>query len=129
MALAGDLSILHDANGFMCEARPDCVIVVVDNGGGGIFSFLPQAEHVGEPFDRLFSTPHGRDLALLAEFHGLGFVRAGSVERLVRAVSDGWERGGCHLVVAETDRIDNVSEHRRLDGVARQVLSSLPPPP
>ncbi len=129
LALAGDLSMLHDSNGFMCETRPDCVFVVLDNGGGGIFSFLPQAEHVGEPFDRLFTTPHGRDLAVLAEFHDLGFSRAQDTGQLSEAVDRGWEAGGCHLVVAATDRIDNVSEHRRLDGVARQVLGSLSSPP
>lgn len=129
LALAGDLSVLHDANGFMCEKLPDCVFVVIDNGGGGIFSFLPQAEHVGEPFDRLFTVPHGRDLAILASFHDLGFVGASGPEGMIEAVGQGWESGGCHLVVAETDRIDNVSEHRRLDGVAREVLSSMPAPP
>lgn len=129
LVLAGDLSVLHDANGFMTESRPDCVFVVIDNGGGGIFSFLPQAEHVGEPFERLFSTPHGRDLGVLAEFHGLGFTRVESTDEIIPAVERGWDLGGCHLVVASTDRSDNVSEHRRLDAVAREVLGALPPPP
>jgi 2-succinyl-5-enolpyruvyl-6-hydroxy-3-cyclohexene-1-carboxylate synthase len=52
----------------------DATFVVVDNDGGGIFSFLPQAGFPGS-FERVFGTPHGRDLADLARFHGLGYPR------------------------------------------------------
>ncbi|HEX2404726.1 MAG TPA: 2-succinyl-5-enolpyruvyl-6-hydroxy-3-cyclohexene-1-carboxylic-acid synthase, partial [Acidimicrobiia bacterium] len=60
VALAGDLSFLHDASGFVVDEIGDVVFVVVDNGGGGLFDLLPQAEHA-PAFERLFVTPHHLD--------------------------------------------------------------------
>ncbi len=93
--LIGDVAFLHDTNGLLGLAdRPvDLRIVVIDNDGGGIFSFLPQAG-VLEPerFEQLFGTPHGVDLEGLAKAHG----------------ADGL------VTVVRTDRAANVELHRRL---------------
>ena len=75
-ALVGDLAFLHDAPGLFVgpgEPRPDLVIVVANNDGGGIFSLLEQAEHDG-PFERVFGTPHGAGLGSLAAAAGLPAV-------------------------------------------------------
>lgn len=128
VALIGDLSLLHDSNGFLTSPRPECVFVVVDNSGGGIFSFLPQAEHVGDDFERLFATPHGRDLAVLADFHGLGYRVVEGGEDLAEAVVESQKAGGCNLVVVRTDRNANVGEHRRLERVAATALANLSAP-
>ena len=72
-ALLGDLAFLHDAPGLFlsdAEPRPDLVIVVVNNDGGGIFSTLEQAAY-GDLFDRVFGTPHGAELDRLAAAAGL----------------------------------------------------------
>ena len=59
IALLGDLTFLHDVSGSGQPAGVRCTFVVLDNGGGGIFSFLPQAtsRRAGECSSRLFGTP------------------------------------------------------------------------
>ncbi len=124
VALAGDLSMLHDSNGFLLSERPDCVFVVVDNDGGGIFSFLPQADYQ-DGFERIFGTPHGRSFERLADFHGLGFAVVDEPDGIQSAVATAMQEPGISLVVAKTDRTANVGVHRRLTQVAHHAIDDL----
>ena len=123
-ALAGDLSVLHDANGFLRgpTRRPDLVMVVLNNDGGGIFSFLPQAG-LPDGYETLFGTPHGIDFAQLARLHGLGHRLVDSAEGLGDAVLGAGAEGGIHLVEVRTDRAANVALHRRIEAAVVQALS------
>lgn len=123
VGLVGDLAFLHDV-GALWAARnltdAACVLVVVDNDGGGIFSFLPQARTLRkERFEQLFGTPHGLDVAAIAAAYGLPVTEAETVRELVDAVSDGLTGGGVSVVVVRTDRVTNVAAHAALhDAVA-----------
>ncbi len=127
VALAGDLSLLHDANGFLLSPSADhldVTFVVVDNDGGGIFSFLPQARFPGS-FERVFGTPHGRDLARLAALHELGYAEVASAKDLVPAVDAALAAGGIRLVHVRTDRAANLTLHRRLTEAVHAALDEL----
>lgn len=74
-ALLGDLTLLHDTTGLVIgpdEPRPDLTVVVLNDGGGGIFGLLEQgaAEHA-HAFERVFGTPHTVDLAALCAATGV----------------------------------------------------------
>jgi 2-succinyl-5-enolpyruvyl-6-hydroxy-3-cyclohexene-1-carboxylate synthase len=124
-ALAGDLSLLHDQNGLtlLGSERVDLVIVVVNNDGGGIFSFLPQAEF-DDVFEKLFGTPHGIDLAGLAALYGCGHARVQRASDLVPLVDDARKKGGVNIVEVRTDRRENVEVHRRLTAAVVDALDS-----
>jgi 2-succinyl-5-enolpyruvyl-6-hydroxy-3-cyclohexene-1-carboxylate synthase len=127
VALTGDLSLLHDANGFHLAAAADdlnVTFVVVDNDGGGIFSFLPQARFPGS-FERVFGTPHGRDLAALARWHDLGYEQVTDAARLSAAVGEAVELGGVRLVHVRTDREDNRTLHDELRAAVHAALDGL----
>ncbi|MGH9265510.1 MAG: 2-succinyl-5-enolpyruvyl-6-hydroxy-3-cyclohexene-1-carboxylic-acid synthase, partial [Acidimicrobiales bacterium] len=109
VALCGDLTFLHDAGGLLGAGRRglSATFVVVDNDGGGIFNFLPQARAgLGDAFEVLFGTPQGVDLAEVAAVHGVGAEVVTKADDLVPAVERAVAGGGVRLVVVPTDRVD-----------------------
>jgi 2-succinyl-5-enolpyruvyl-6-hydroxy-3-cyclohexene-1-carboxylate synthase len=124
VALLGDLAFLHDSGGLLGAARRDlaCTFVVVDNDGGGIFSFLPQAGLARERFELLWGTPHGVDLGALAAVHGVPVTVVGAAEEVGPAVAAGIRDGGVRLVLARTDRAENVAVHNELNAAVAAAL-------
>ncbi|HEY2331812.1 MAG TPA: 2-succinyl-5-enolpyruvyl-6-hydroxy-3-cyclohexene-1-carboxylic-acid synthase [Acidimicrobiales bacterium] len=123
-ALVGDLSFLHDASALLALAdrRVDLTIVVVDNRGGGIFSFLPQAAAIPpDRFELLFGTPHDVDLLALARVHGLAVRGVRTAADLDDALGSVGELG-VRVVVARTDRASNVAVHDELHAEVARVL-------
>lgn len=119
----GDIAFYHDMNGLLAARAYsiDATIVVINNDGGGIFSFLPQAQEP-EHFEKLFGTPHGLDFSHTAKLYGVGYERADNNESLRRALSAGIEGRGLRIVEVRTDRARNVVLHREaLSAVARAL--------
>jgi 2-succinyl-5-enolpyruvyl-6-hydroxy-3-cyclohexene-1-carboxylate synthase len=117
--LIGDVALLHDSNGLLGAARRpvDLTIVAVDNDGGGIFSFLPQAGALpADRFEQLFGTPHGVDLAALVAVHG---VPTTGWDGLAEAVAAG---PGVRMVLARTGRAANVAVHDELNRAIARAL-------
>jgi 2-succinyl-5-enolpyruvyl-6-hydroxy-3-cyclohexene-1-carboxylate synthase len=120
VCLTGDLALIHDSNGFLVDDRPSCVLVVLNNDGGGIFNFLPQADY--PHFEKLFGTPHGRDLQALATFHQLEYRRLEKADHLTPTVESALEEGGVWLVEARIDREENHRLHQR---IARETANKM----
>jgi 2-succinyl-5-enolpyruvyl-6-hydroxy-3-cyclohexene-1-carboxylate synthase len=111
--LIGDIALLHDTNGLLNlrDRNADLKVVVVDNGGGGIFSFLPQATTLSrERFEQLFGTPHKVDIEQLVGAHGVPCTRVASVGELRRNL----QQLGTHVLIVNTDRDKNVSDHEAI---------------
>jgi len=124
VGLAGDLSFLHDSNGFLTDVRPDIVMVVCDNNGGGLFDLLPQARHAPS-FERLFISPHNRDLSALAAFHGVGYRNVHDVGRLAHEIEAARDQDGPQLVHVPVSRAHDVETREALDAAARRALTDL----
>ncbi|MEX2328333.1 MAG: 2-succinyl-5-enolpyruvyl-6-hydroxy-3-cyclohexene-1-carboxylic-acid synthase [Nitriliruptoraceae bacterium] len=127
VGVVGDLAFLHDANGLLLDAAEPLgpvVFVVVDNDGGGIFSFLPQAGF-DPPFERVFGTPHGRDLSHVGRLHGVAWHTAETADDVPRLVLDALGHTGVSVVHVRTDRRKNVDVHRELDAAAARALDAL----
>jgi 2-succinyl-5-enolpyruvyl-6-hydroxy-3-cyclohexene-1-carboxylate synthase len=125
VALLGDLAFLHDAGGLLhaAERGVDCCYVVVDNDGGGIFSFLPQSELPAAQFERLWGTPHGVDLTALTAAHGIPTVVASDADGAACAIRDAVEGGGVRAVIVRTDRARNVTVHAELNAAVAAALA------
>ena len=127
VALVGDVAFLHDTNALLGLARRDIdlTIVVIDNDGGGIFSFLPQASALpAEQFELLFGTPHGVRVEELAAAHGLTSITVEAADALGPAVQASITAGGSRLVVVRTDRAANVTVHDELNAAVAAAVSS-----
>jgi 2-succinyl-5-enolpyruvyl-6-hydroxy-3-cyclohexene-1-carboxylate synthase len=111
----GDLSFYHDSNGLLAARRHglDLTVILLNNDGGGIFSFLPQADEP-EQFETLFGTPHGLDFRPLAETYGARYSRVTDWDGFRAATRAGLAGGGLHVVEVPTERQRNVELHRRL---------------
>ena len=122
-ALLGDLTFLHDSNGLLLgpsEQRPDLTIVVHNDDGGGIFSFLEQGNpEYQESFERVFGTPHGTDLGQLCAAHGVEHVRVRQRSEFTAALRP---RPGLRVVEVGADRDDLRGVQQRLrDAVSAAV--------
>ena len=123
----GDLSFYHDMNGLLAAKLHDldATIILVNNDGGGIFSFLPQSAHP-EHFEQLFGTPHGIEFAPVAAMYGIGFQRVGAWDEFVEAVSNSVSRSGVQVIeLPVPDRTTNVELHRKLWRVMSEQLKTL----
>ncbi len=115
LAVVGDLSFHHDLNGLSAlrEGRARAVIVVVNNDGGGIFSFLPAAEH-RDLFERYFGTPHGLEFGAAAALYGIPYSRPASRRELVARAGDALCARRSEIIEVRTDRARNAEHHRTL---------------
>jgi 2-succinyl-5-enolpyruvyl-6-hydroxy-3-cyclohexene-1-carboxylate synthase len=119
LALIGDVTFLHDANGLVLgpdEPRPDLTIVVANDDGGSIFATLEQgAEQFAHAYERLFGTPHHVDLAALCQATRTPHWRVDSATELEHALAS--PNGGIEVVEAVVDR----SRRRELDLAIRAL--------
>src|SRR5713226_5498985 len=119
----GDLSFFHDLNGLLAARlhRLNLTIVLINNDGGGIFSFLPQAAYP-EHFEQLFGTPTGLDFRLAVQMYGGQFQRVEDWEQFRKAVYKGLSSDGLHVIEVPTERASNVKMHRQLWGAIEKTL-------
>ena len=113
--LLGDLALLHDLNSLAMLRGLPVVVVVLNNDGGAIFSFLPVASQ-REFFEPYFGTPQGVSFEQAAKMFGLGYEHPRSAPEFVEAYRGACQRGGPALIEVSTDREENVELHRELLG-------------
>jgi 2-succinyl-5-enolpyruvyl-6-hydroxy-3-cyclohexene-1-carboxylate synthase len=111
----GDLSFFHDLNGLLAARlhQLDLTIVLINNDGGGIFSFLPQAAYP-EHFEQLFGTPTGLDFAPVVQMYGGSFQRVSDWHTFRSVLNESISSSGLHVIEVPTMRDSNVQMHRQL---------------
>jgi len=128
VVLLGDLSMYHDMNGLWAARRHGlrATIVVLDNDGGGIFSFLPQAGHP-DVFEELFGTPLGLRLEDVARLYGLPFHEAAEASALPGALRAALAEDGVSLVRVPFERPGSVAGHRACWSAVSEALRAVSP--
>ncbi len=113
--VVGDLSFFHDLNGLLAAKLHDLnlTIALINNDGGGIFSFLPQAAYP-ESFERLFGTPTGLDFAPVVRMYGGDFASFAEWEPYLDVLTKSMTGIGLRVIELRTCRESNVTMHRAL---------------
>ncbi|MCC7364183.1 MAG: 2-succinyl-5-enolpyruvyl-6-hydroxy-3-cyclohexene-1-carboxylic-acid synthase [Dehalococcoidia bacterium] len=106
----GDVSFYHDMNGLWAAKRHnlDLTIVLVNNNGGGIFNFLPQAAHEAF-FEEWFGTPPDLDFAHAVALYGGRYTLARDWAEFAAALPG----RGLNVIELRTDRLANVAMHQQ----------------
>ncbi|WP_239254247.1 2-succinyl-5-enolpyruvyl-6-hydroxy-3-cyclohexene-1-carboxylic-acid synthase [Listeria ilorinensis] len=113
--LLGDLSFYHDLNGLLMakKYRLNVTIIVVNNNGGGIFSFLPQQK---EPkyFETLFGTATDLDFRYAAALYEGDYHEVKNYEQLEEALDQANYHKGLDIIEVKTNRHGNTADHQAL---------------
>jgi 2-succinyl-5-enolpyruvyl-6-hydroxy-3-cyclohexene-1-carboxylate synthase len=136
--LIGDVALAHDIGGLLASRRLGLklTIVLLDNGGGAIFDFLPVAsaaiarepepsyESEQDIYTRHIATPTGLDFSAAATLYGLSHERAEDVSGFRAALERALARESSSIVEVRGDRAANVQLHRRVWSAVSSALGS-----
>jgi 2-succinyl-5-enolpyruvyl-6-hydroxy-3-cyclohexene-1-carboxylate synthase len=112
--LIGDISFLHDVNGLLVSRfhKTDLTIVVMNNDGGGIFSYLPQSNDE-QYFEKLFGTPTGLSFDAIAHMYEAEYFLIESKAAFLEALKTP-KQTDIRIIEVKTNRQENVKSHRQL---------------
>jgi len=115
-AIVGDLSSLHDLNSLALLQRSiqPVIVVIINNDGGGIFSFLPIAKST-EIFDTYFGTPHGVNFSHAAAMFELDYYHPQTADELMRDYHQALVARRSAIIEVTTDRSENLQLHQALN--------------
>jgi 2-succinyl-5-enolpyruvyl-6-hydroxy-3-cyclohexene-1-carboxylate synthase len=128
ITVLGDLSFYHDMNGLLAakQFKLNATIVVLNNNGGGIFSFLPQHRHP-EYFEKYFVTPHDLTFEAAANLYGINYNKVNSWPDFRQVISNRVSSTGSRIVEVSSNRERNVELHHRISSAvvkaAEQVIA------
>jgi 2-succinyl-5-enolpyruvyl-6-hydroxy-3-cyclohexene-1-carboxylate synthase len=124
--LLGDLAFLHDLNSLalLSGCGQPVTVVVINNNGGGIFSFLSMAE-LEDVFEEHFGTPHNLDLGRLARGFGLETMRPASCAEFSEAYARAAAGDRSTVIEVVTDRAENRALHEALQRGAAEAVDGL----
>jgi 2-succinyl-5-enolpyruvyl-6-hydroxy-3-cyclohexene-1-carboxylate synthase len=121
--LVGDVSFLHDVGALHLAStlELDATVVVTNNDGGGVFSFLPHARY-GAISERVFGTPHGLHPGAIAESFGARAQVATDWTGFRRALEGAVGRRGLDVIEVPSERARNLVLHQSYVDTAREAL-------
>ena len=124
--IIGDLAFLHDLNSLalLRSLRQKMTIVVINNDGGGIFSFLPVAAHT-DIFEPMFGTPHGIPIEKAAEMFDLWYANPSTIDEFGDACAGARNVDGSTILEIHTDRDENFKLHRAIEQEVVAALNEL----
>jgi len=121
--LIGDVSFLHDIGGlFSADHEPQITIVINNNSGGGIFSFLPLSNNNLKQFDKFWTTNRNINLKKIAELYNCHHYLINNLIDLKDTLLDSFSIKGVKIIEIEIDIEMNVKSHESiLNRISKQI--------
>lgn len=121
----GDLTFFHDLNGLIAAKlyQIDIHIIVINNNGGGIFSFLPQSQHP-KNFELLFGTPLNIEFEHAVKMFNGSYTRIDDWDHFASVMNRSNETKGLNVYEIVTNRESNLTEHREFWRIVSQQISN-----
>ena len=123
LLLIGDVSFYHDMNGLLASRyEANLTIVVINNSGGGIFSFLPIAESNVENFQQYWTTDTGLSIEKVAGLYNSKYYLAENLQDLEKSIQESFKQKGVQIIEVKTTTRDNIIAHNRLRDKIKAAL-------
>ena len=111
--ITGDIAFLYDVNAFLIQKLPqNLCIVVMNNGGGGIFKILDGPADMPELNPYVF-TPQQYKLSDLAATYGIGYQSVSNIEEISSSLSGALTKASCSLIEVVTDADNNSKQFKQ----------------
>ncbi|MEI6846948.1 MAG: 2-succinyl-5-enolpyruvyl-6-hydroxy-3-cyclohexene-1-carboxylic-acid synthase [Chlorobiaceae bacterium] len=128
--LIGDLAFLHDMNALslLSTLSVPLQIIVLNNNGGGIFSFLPVSECT-DVFETHFATPQNYSIQSAVNTFGVDYASPYTNDEFITTYNTATESNRSTVIEIKGSRENNLLQHRalqeRINNVAKKYLSFL----
>lgn len=124
--VVGDLTFFHDLTGLMMAKlyNLNINIILINNNGGGIFSFLPQASHP-KNFEKLFGTPLDLKFEHVVHMYNGSYELISDWNHFTSSFVQNLKNDGLSVLEVTTNRDTNLKEHRDLWNFVSQEISRL----
>jgi 2-succinyl-5-enolpyruvyl-6-hydroxy-3-cyclohexene-1-carboxylate synthase len=121
----GDLAMIHDLNSLslLRSIRQPLIIIILNNNGSGIFSFLPIARF-DDIFEKFFGTPHQLTFEKAAEMFGIDYTNPQINKEFQNAYQDSLMNGKTTIIEIKTDRKENFDLHQKIEERIRIAFQS-----
>ena len=116
LLVLGDLSFYHDMNGLLAGLRYNIniTIVIINNNGGGIFSFLPVSKENNKSFEEFWATSHSLKFDYVAKLYDCQYEIVNSNQTLKSALDKFNKLKGVKIIEAKIDRNENIRKHNEI---------------
>ncbi len=117
VAVIGDVAFAHDASALQLAASLDVnmTLILLDNGGGHIFDYLPVAAHRDKTlFQRAYITKPRVDWEFLCKAYGVRYLVCADLDAFKHTIDECFERRGVDVVHIKIDPENSFSAHQEL---------------
>ena len=124
LLLIGDLSFYHDMNGLLASKYGmNLTMVVINNSGAGIFSFLPIANAAMKNFQQFLTTDTGLNIEKVAELYNCRYYSAQNISKLENCIKESIKSNGVKIIEVKTVINENIMAHRYFLKKVKRLIS------